>query len=122
MTPSPMNAMAAMLTRTAITPANSFATRGARPTSLTEQMRHLLRSHGSMTAAHIMLDLDLPDNFFGNSGIVGALLKNDIAKGQVTRSDGQYHWNWHHDEALQTELQEACRLLRLHGYTVHEPA
>lgn len=121
MNPSPFTAMAQQLSR----PAFPSLPQPHKPTgpasSLTEQIRQLLRSHGSMNANHILLELDLPDDFAGNSGIVGALLKNDIAKGRVTRGDGKYHWNWHYDDALASELQQACQLLRSNGYTVREP-
>lgn len=121
MTASPFTAMASALTRPAFPTLSAPNATTTPSTSRTEQIRQLLRKQGSMTAHEILMELVLPEDFWGDSGLVGALLKNDIAKGQVTRANGKYRWNFDHDEALQNELHQAANLLRRHGYTVEAP-
>lgn len=118
---SPFTAMASALARPSFPTLSAPKATGTPGTSRTEQIRQLLRKQGSMTAHEILMELVLPEDFWGDSGLVGALLKNDIARGQVTRANGKYYWNFSYDEALQNELHQAANLLRRHGYTVEAP-
>lgn len=84
-----------------------------RPVSKTEIMRVFLRRHGSASSATLADEADVPGH-----GLVGALLKGDIAKGSVFHRDGRYHWNPQFDADLHRQLMDAKALLTRHGYEV----
>lgn len=89
-----------------------------RPTTKTGAMRKYLKRAGRATAA----DLAIEAGVEGNSGLVWALLKSDIAKGAIVREGCWYVWNQDFDQAELTRIQEAIRTLRAAGYTVSREA
>ncbi len=84
--------------------------------SKTEKLREALRSNARLTALQLATLADLD-----NSGLVGALLKHDIALGRVKFEDGGYYWNHEFDERVRQAIEDAIVVLRRHGYTVQAP-
>ena len=78
-----------------------------------DQVRHLLRTRGPMTAAQICRFVDL-----NRTALVSATLKNDVAKGRVRLRAGRYHYNDDFDDQLAGEIADAIRLLTRQGYQV----
>lgn len=89
-----------------------------RPTTKTGAMREYLKRVGRATAADLAIEAEV----VGNSGLVWALLKSDIAKGAILREGCWYVWNQDFDHAERTRIQEAIRTLRAAGYTVSREA
>lgn len=85
-----------------------------RPPTKTGAMRDHLRQVGRATAAELAIEAELT----GNTGLVWALLKADIAKGAILREGHFYVWNPDFDESRHEHIQDAIRTLRAAGYTV----
>lgn len=85
-----------------------------RPQTKTGAMRAHLRQVGRATAAELAIEAELT----GNTGLVWALLKADIAKGAILREGHFYVWNPDFDESQREHIQDAIRTLRAAGYTV----
>ncbi len=83
-------------------------------TSKTAQIRALLRV-GPMSASDICMELDLR-----STGLVGALLKHDIAVGRVRSVDGLYELCSEFEQDLIKRIREARALLLSHGYKVEK--
>ena len=119
---STMNPFAALIAQVAAarTPRVRTRTRaeGASSSTKTGAMRDYLRRVGRATAA----DLAIEAGVTGNSGLVFALLKAEIAKGAIVRDGRWYVWNQEFDEAQHERIQEAIRTLRAAGYTVTRKA
>lgn len=88
------------------------------PTSKAGAVRALLRKHGPMTAAQILLDdsIDIRD-----AGLLWALMKWDMSTGRVILRDGTYSLNADYDERLQAEISAAVKLLKGKGFKVEAP-
>lgn len=90
--------------------------------SRVERIRQLLKSKGAaMTDAEIAWDMA---EHFPNFGahLVWLLLKHDIAKGRVSMiRHGLYRWNDEYENATQTAIRTAIKLLKRHGYEVKKP-
>lgn len=88
--------------------------------SKTGVMRALLRRQGRATAAALAEHADL-----ASTGLVYALLKNDIASGRIRFSDEGavrlYFWDGDAAANDAEEVVYAIRLLRSKGYTVTAP-
>lgn len=84
------------------------------PGTKTGAMRDYLRRVGRATAADLAIEAEVT----GNSGLVWALLKADMAKGSITREGHYYVWNHQFDETQHERIQDAIRTLRAAGYTV----
>lgn len=84
------------------------------PTTKTGAMRAYLRARGKATAADLAIEAGLE-----NTGLVGALLKADIAKGAIERRGDHYHWVDTFDQEQHRRVQAAIRTLRAAGYTVN---
>jgi hypothetical protein len=82
----------------------------------TDRLRNYLREHGEASSADLAIEADLP-----GSAQVGAMLKNDLAKGAVRKTARGYAWNYEFDDQVQVNLREAVALLRRHGYRVDPP-
>jgi predicted ArsR family transcriptional regulator len=85
-----------------------------RTMSRTQAMRMHLIEHGSATAHTLCVLIDLDSD----SGRVGALLKNDIAKGRIYHRGNRYHWCSVKEQALAADIERAVKLLKRNGYTV----
>lgn len=83
----------------------------------TERMRRYLREHGPANSHTLAMEADL-----SSSGLVGALLKNDLHKGSIFKRGDRYVWNPEWDQKVQAEIREAKALLRRHGYEVRRSA
>lgn len=88
--------------------------RAERPGTKTGAMREYLRQVGRATAADLAIEAEVT----GNTGLVFALLKADIAKGAILRDGHFYVWNPEFDETQHERIQEAIRTLRAAGYSV----
>ena len=86
------------------------------PAGKTQRMLDYIRENRSANAIELAIEADLD-----NTGLVGALLKNAIKKGQVDRIAGRYHWNAAYDAELQADLLQAAQVLRRHGWKVQAP-
>lgn len=90
--------------------------------SRVELIRRLLKKSGTaMTDAEIAWDMA---DHFPNFGahLVWLLLKHDIAKGRVLMiRHGMYRWNDEYENATQTAIRSAIKLLKQHGYEVRKP-
>jgi hypothetical protein len=82
----------------------------------TDRIRQYLRAHGEASSADLAIEADVP-----SSAQVGALLKNDLAKGAIRKSARGYAWNYEFDDQVHVQLREAAALLRRHGYRVQPP-
>ena len=87
---------------------------GDQPATKTGAMREYLKRAGRATAADLAIEAEVK----GNSGLVFALLKADLAKGSILRDGRWYVWNREFDEAQHERIQDAMRTLRAAGYTV----
>jgi hypothetical protein len=86
----------------------------AKPISKTQRMREYLRENGWANSHTLADEADVPE-----VGLVGALLKGDIAKGRVLRTGNGYAWNIEYERTQQQEeLRRAIALLKRHGYQV----
>lgn len=84
--------------------------------SKAQTLRHLLQTHGRLTARQLATMADLEA-----SALVGALLKNDVGLGRVKFDGVAYCWHDQFDEKLRASIAEAITLLRRHGYKVEKP-
>lgn len=82
--------------------------------TLTASIRELIRQHGPLSSLSIATTLEID----GARGLVYALLKNDLQKGQIEFSDGKFYWNHAYDEGLAKRIKQAAALLRRHGYRI----
>ena len=118
MTPhTPFTAMAKALAKrypAAPAPATTCSAPGQ---TLTARIRELVRQHGPLSSLSIAATLEID----GSSGLVYALLKNDLQKGQVEFSDGKFYWNHDYDAGLAKRISQAAALLKRHGYRVKAP-
>jgi membrane protein DedA with SNARE-associated domain len=87
-----------------------------KPTGKTDTMRQYLQQYGSATAVLLAMEADL-----ASTGLVGALLKGDLARGRITYRLGRYWWNPAFDERLQADIDQAVALLKRHGWKVRKP-
>jgi hypothetical protein len=79
------------------------------------QIRALLRN-GPMNAAAICMEVEI-----ASSGLVGAVLKHDLAIGRVKFFDGRYELAKDYDQKLQQSIRQARALLESNGYQVVQP-
>lgn len=96
----------------------AHSAREEKPTSKAGTVRALLRTHGPMTSAAILLDdsIDIRD-----AGLLWALMKWDMSTGRVILRDGTYSLNADYDERLQAEISAAVKLLKGKGFKVEGP-
>lgn len=114
---NPFTSMAKALTRRYPAAPAHAATCNTNSQTLTARIRDLIRQHGPLSSHSIAATLEMD----GASGLVYALLKNDLQKGQVEFSDGKFYWNQAYDEGLAKRIKQAAALLRRHGYRVGAP-
>lgn len=106
-----MNAIAQMTSAlVGIRPVRSYT----RPAgNKTAQIRELLREHGELTGKEIARRMGLAP-----LSLVGALLKHDVQKGLVVRTETGYRIDESFDQAQRDEITAAIVFLKRHGYTV----
>ena len=114
---TPFTAMAKALARRYPAPPVPAPECGARGQTLTASIRELIRQHGPLSSLSIAATLEID----GSRGLVYALLKNDLQKGQIEFSEGKFYWNHDHDEGLAKRIKQAAALLRKHGYSIKAP-
>lgn len=85
--------------------------------SKTQRMLDFIKANRSANAAELAIEAELH-----KTGLVNALLKSAINKGQVDLIDGRYCLNTSYNASLQTSLLDAAQLLRRHGWQVKAPA
>ena len=86
-----------------------------RSISKTERMREYLRAHGWANSHTLAYEADVPQ-----IALVGALLKNDLARGSVLREGSGYAWNTSWDEQEAREIRAAVAMLKRRGYIVRK--
>lgn len=113
-----INPFAALIAQVAAARSPRVCKRGAQareqPATKTGAMREHLKRAGRATAADLAIEAEVT----GNTGLVFALLKADLAKGAILRDGRFYVWNQEFDESQHEHIQEAIRTLRAAGYTV----
>lgn len=105
--------MAQTLARNPWVPARVVDEPQQRATSKTERIREHLRTHGWANSHTLAIEADVPQ-----AALVGALLKNDLARGRVLREGSGYAWNTSWDEQEASEIRSAISLLKRRGYIV----